>query len=1037
MRTIHVSLAILAGLLVWAGVTALHSALTARGRFYRQLDNALWDCRQQSGERAALDPADRRRLVEQLRSPNEYERWQAAAKLASWGETSAVPKLVAAMLDDDGTRRTCVIAQSLGALGSRAAVPALLGALNHPANLDLRVCATHALADIGDERAVPVLAQRAGDRSVTRDDYVSAIIALGDLGSAEGLPVLREIAAHDSDPQLRSLAAKAAGRVGMLTAADPAAALLAKLNAEDDWNAHGWILGQLALRWDARVAEALNDYLGRDGQPPDCVVQAAALLLHHGALTADTSRALQTAGRPKRWLAEYAQARVPSGRLGVEAATVAAAGEFKHTNRLINEKSPYLLQHAHNPVDWFPWGEAAFAKARQENKPIFLSVGYSTCHWCHVMERESFETEEIAKILNEHFVSIKVDREERPDVDRVYMTYVQATTGGGGWPMSVWLTPNLKPFVGGTYYPPEDRWGRPGFKSILLRIADAWKNDREKIVASADNVTRQLQQFTAVRADASAALEKSLLDRGYEQIKGSYESRYGGFGGAPKFPRPVTLNFMLRYHARSGATDALDMTLFTLRKMADGGMHDHIGGGFHRYSVDNEWHVPHFEKMLYDQAQLVGSYLEAYQITHEKFYADVARDVLDYVLRDMTGKDGQFYSAEDADSEGVEGKFYVWEQSEIVDALGGPSSREAAEIFNYYYGVEKNGNAPSDPHDEFRNKNILIVRHTIEDTAKQFGKSPDEIRDLLANARGKLWEIRAQRPRPHLDDKTITAWNGLMISAFARAYQALAEPRYLETATKATAFIESRLSDEKTGKLLRRYRQGETAIDGFVDDYAFLIQGLIDLYEASFDVRWLTWAIELQKQQNALFWDKDGGGYFSTTGADASVILRMKDDYDGAEPSPNSVAALNLLRLSQMTDNREFREMAERTLQVFGSRLQLRQRMSGMPQMLVAFDFHLDKPKQIIIAGRPEAADTRAMLREVHARFIPNKILLLADGGAGQKTLAGYIEFIKGVQMIDGKATAFVCENYVCKLPTTDPTTMIGLLVGNKPTGGR
>jgi uncharacterized protein YyaL (SSP411 family) len=555
-------------------------------------------------------------------------------------------------------------------------------------------------------------------------------------------------------------------------------------------------------------------------------------------------------------------------------------------------------------------------------------------------------------------------------------------------------------------------------------------------------VTRQLQQLAAVRADQSVALEKSLLDKGYEQIKASYEPRSGGFGGAPKFPRPVTLNFMLRYHARTGTQDALDMTLFTLRKMADGGMHDHIGGGFARYSVDNEWHVPHFEKMLYDQAQLVCSYLEAYQITHDKFYADVARDILEYVLRDMTGKEGQFYSAEDADSplpenpsDHAEGAFYVWEQQQIVAALG----KDTAAIFNYHYGVEPKGNAPSDPHNEFRNKNILIVRHTLEETGKKFGKTPDEIRNLLAEARQKLFTLRAKRPRPHLDDKTLTAWNGLMISAFARARQVLGEPRYLEAAKKATAFLEAKLYETMTGKLLRRYRDGEAAIEGFVDDYAFFIQGLIDLYEASFDVKWLTWAIALQKKQDELFWDKTGGGYFSTTGQDASVILRMKDDYDGAEPSPNSVAALNLLRLSQMTDNKMFREHAEQMFAVFGSRLQ--RAPSAMPQMLVAFDFHLDKPKQIIIAGRPDAQDTKAMLREVHARFIPNKIVLLADGGTGQKTLAGYLEFIKDVQMIDGKATAFVCENYVCKLPASDLATLIELIDGkpkSKPpvTGG-
>ncbi|MBI2437505.1 MAG: thioredoxin domain-containing protein [Lentisphaerae bacterium] len=718
--------------------------------------------------------------------------------------------------------------------------------------------------------------------------------------------------------------------------------------------------------------------------------------------------------------------------------------EHAHTNRLAREKSPYLLQHAHNPVDWYPWGEEAFAKARKENKPIFLSVGYSTCHWCHVMERESFENEEIAAILNEHFVAIKVDREERPDVDKVYMTYVLATTGGGGWPMSVWLTPELKPFVGGTYFPPEDRWGRPGFKSALLQIAAAWQNDSAKIVASAATATEQLRQFTTVRGGTNGALEKTLLKAGYQHIKASYDPRYGGFGGAPKFPHPVTLVFLFRYYALFGEVEARDMALFTLRKMAEGGIHDHLGGGFHRYAVDNIWHVPHFEKMLYDQAQLACVYLEAYQITRDlpapqseaarqagKFYADVARAILEYVLRDMRGADGQFYSAEDADSplpgkpeEHAEGAFYVWLESEIVAALG----QDTASVFNYVYGIEPGGNALSDPQGEFRNKNILIMRYTSEQAAEKFGKPPEETRELLAKARARLFEIRAQRPRPHLDDKTITAWNGLMISAFARAAQVLDEPRYLAAATKAAAFVETRLFDKTTGTLFRRYRAGEARISGFADDYAFLIQGLLDLYEASFEARHLVWAIGLQKKFNELFWDNPGGGYFSVAGGDTSVLLRMKASDDGAEPSPNAVAALNLLRLAQMTDDQTFREMADQTLLAFGERLQ--QAPSAMPQMLAALAFRLGKPKQVIIAGKPDAPDTRAMLRETHKEFIPNKTVLLADGGAGQQVLAGYLEFLKTVNMLNGKATAYVCANNVCSLPTTDLDTMAALLKG-------
>jgi len=701
-------------------------------------------------------------------------------------------------------------------------------------------------------------------------------------------------------------------------------------------------------------------------------------------------------------------------------------------NRLVFEKSPYLLQHAGNPVDWYPWGEEGFEKARKENKPIFLSVGYSTCHWCHVMERESFENPNIAAVMNKYFVNIKVDREERPDVDKVYMTFVQATTGGGGWPMSVWLTPDLEPFVGGTYFPPEDRWGRVGFKTILERIGESWRKGREQIVATGNSVIAQLKQVTAVGGN-EVELTQALLEEGYRRIKASYEPNYGGFGSAPKFPRPVAYNFMLRYYARTDTQGALDMTLFTLRRMAGGGMHDHIGGGFHRYSTDDRWHVPHFEKMLYDQAQLVWSYLEAYQITDDALFADVARDILEYVSRDMTGDRGQFYSAEDADSpkpedpsEQAEGAFYVWEKEETEAILGA----ENAAVFNHYYTVRKGGNVQRDPHGEFPNKNVLIVSLTLEETANRFDKTVEEIEAILAGAREKLFHVREKRPRPHLDDKTITAWNGLMISAYARAYQVLGDEKYREAAERATAFIRSKLYDKQRGILLRRYRAGEASIDGFVDDYAFFIQGLLDLYEASFDIQYLTWAIELQKKQDALFWDAASGGYFSTTGQDDSILLRMKNDYDGAEPSPNSVAALNLLRLAQMTDSDRFRQYADKTLAAFSSRL--KQVPHAMPQMLVAFDFQLDKPKQIIIAGKPDAQDTRAMLSAVHATFIPNKILLLADAGPGQETLARHVAFIESVNMIDGKATAYVCENYVCQLPTAEIDTMVRLLKGQK-----
>jgi uncharacterized protein YyaL (SSP411 family) len=759
----------------------------------------------------------------------------------------------------------------------------------------------------------------------------------------------------------------------------------------------------------------------------------------------------------------------------------------EHTNRLAQEKSPYLLQHAHNPVDWYPWGEEAFAKARRENKPIFLSIGYSTCHWCHVMAHESFESEEVAGIMNREFVNIKVDREERPDVDRVYMTFVQATTGSGGWPMSVWLTPNLQPFVGGTYFPPEDRYGQPGFKKVLERIAAAWKQDHEKIVDQSSKIISALRESQTAQPAAAGKIDIKIIETAYEQFAQSYDAQEGGFSNAPKFPRPVTLNFLTRFYARnvaqasrlrsgSNATGtvalhskhALDMDLFTLRKMAAGGMHDHLGGGFHRYSVDRYWHVPHFEKMLYDQAQLAVAYLDAFQITsadrtdssggeRDPQFESVARDILDYVARDMTSKEGGFFSAEDADSpvpvaavydrrtsesekrasiessdarraprqkpETAEGAFYIWTKKEIDSALG-----DAAEMFDFRYGVQPHGNAPegSDPQDEFRGKNILIERNSIAGTAKHFKKSEDEVRQSLARSREKLLSIRAKRPRPHLDDKIIASWNGLMISAYARAAQVLGEPRYLEIATRATKFLRANLYDQSSKLLFRNYREGRSHIEGFADDYAFVIQGLIDLYEASFDIEWLKFAIELQETQDRLFFDEKNGGYFSTSGKDSSVPLRMKDDNDSAEPAANSVAALNLLRLAQFRDDKQMEDRAKKTIDAFGATLS--HFASAMPQMLVAFNSSLSKPRQIVIVGKHNDPATKALLAEVHRHFLPNKILLLADGSDGQRYLGEKLEAIRAMSMVDGKPAAYVCENFTCKAPVTDVKELAELL---------
>jgi hypothetical protein len=695
-----------------------------------------------------------------------------------------------------------------------------------------------------------------------------------------------------------------------------------------------------------------------------------------------------------------------------------------HTNRLASEQSPYLLQHAHNPVDWFPWGPEAFEKARREDKPIFLSIGYSTCHWCHVMERESFENEAIAALLNRDYVPIKVDREERPDVDRVYMTFVQATTGGGGWPMSVWLTPDLEPFFGGTYFPPEARYGHPGFASILTQIAAAWAADRGQIVDSARGIVEQLRQHVAVEAGRAGAIDRAILDSGFFAFRRTFDVRHGGFGDAPKFPRPSVHNFLLRYYARTKNQEALDMALLTLREMAKGGIDDQLGGGFHRYSVDERWRVPHFEKMLYDQAQLALSCLEAFQATGDPQYAATARRILDYVLRDMTGPEGGFFSAEDADSATDparpdlkgEGAFYIWSAEEIRDRAGHP----AADWFRFRYGIEvgAGGNVAADPHGEFTGKNILYQAHTVEETAQRFERPLDEVRAGLLEAGRILLEARSKRVRPHLDDKVLTAWNGFMISAFARGGAILEEPRYAAAARRASEFLIARVYHPQSGALLRRYRQGEAAIPAFLDDYALFVQGLLDLYEAQFDLRDLELAIRLTEKQMELFEDPGQGAFFASAADDASLVMRVKEDYDGAEPSGNSVAAMNLLRLARFTNRSDFRQSAERTLAAFASRLVAAP--VTLPQMLAVCEWLLGEPREIILVGGRDDADTQALLRTLHSRFVPNRVIMLVDSPETRRALAAGIPSIEFMEKMEGRASAYVCRSYTCQLPVTE-----------------
>jgi uncharacterized protein len=699
-------------------------------------------------------------------------------------------------------------------------------------------------------------------------------------------------------------------------------------------------------------------------------------------------------------------------------------------NHLIAEKSPYLQQHAHNPVDWYPWGDEAFEKARREDKPIFLSIGYSTCHWCHVMERESFENDEIAAIMNRFFVPVKVDREERPDVDHIYMTYVQAATGSGGWPMSVFLTPDLQPFFGGTYFAPDNRYGRPGFGTMLERIAESWQKQREQIIKAGVDVIEQLKQYAGMGPQPAAIADQSTLDSTFQYFRRTFDTRHGGFGESPKFPRPVALNFLLRYYARSNRKEALDMTLDTLRAMANGGMHDQLGGGFHRYSVDERWFVPHFEKMLYDQAQLAISYVEAYQITHDPFFATIARSTLDYVLRDMTDAAGGFYSAEDADSvihpaipkEKGEGAFYIWSHAELAQVLGST----VAPMFAYRYGAEPAGNVEQDPHQEFTGKNILYVHHTVAETAEHFRVTEADAETLLQAAIAQLLSVRAKRIRPHLDDKILTAWNALMISAFAKAAAVLDEPRYLTAAQRAANFILSRMYHAPSATLKRRYRDGESAIDGFLDDYAFLIAAMLDLYDADFNPSHLESAITLTNRMRDLFEDTAHGAFFTTVAGDTSLVLRMKDDYDGAEPSGNSMALLDLLRLAHLTDRSEYRDAAARTMHALSPKMV--NQPVAVPQMLAALEYSLATKREVVIAGSRESAATDAMLKELRAHFLPYTITLLVDSDATRTQLAPLFPAAAAMREINGSPAAYVCENYACQLPTTELSKFIELL---------
>lgn len=682
--------------------------------------------------------------------------------------------------------------------------------------------------------------------------------------------------------------------------------------------------------------------------------------------------------------------------------------EHKFTNRLVHETSPYLLQHAHNPVDWFPWGEEAFTKARAENKPILLSVGYSACHWCHVMERESFENEQIAQLMNDLFVNIKVDREERPDVDEIYMNAVQMLTGRGGWPMTVFLTPDGKPFYGGTYFPPVDRHNLPGFPRILAAVAQAHRERPQEVERSTTQILANLEKI-AHREETSRPLATETLERASTSLAQHVDTTHGGLGGAPKFPNSMVFALFLRQHKTTGNALYLQMTTHTLRKMAEGGVYDHLGGGFHRYSVDERWLVPHFEKMLYDNALLARLYLEAYQVSHEPFFRQVVEEILAYVEREMLHAEGGFYSTQDADSEGEEGKFFVWSQDEIVRILGD----EVGEIFCRYYDVTDVGN--------FEHKNILHPILSLEQLAKLFRRDEEATRRLIAEAKQKLFVVRESRLKPGRDEKILTSWNGLMLSAFAEAYKVLGNPRYLEITRTTTDFLLTRLY--RDGRLLRSFKDGQAKFNAYLDDYAFFAAALIDLYEATFERVYLERAREFTETLLSRFWDEKEGGFFFTGTDHEALISRSKSAFDGSIPSGNSVAVFNLLRLSYLTENQDYLNKAEKVLRLFYDAME--QNPFGFSNMLSALDFYLNRPKEIVLLGDKNAWETKAMLGQIHELFVPNKTLVCLDPRSERQLPS----LLTGKSQIEGKLTAYVCHNFTCSLPVIEWGTLKELLL--------
>jgi uncharacterized protein YyaL (SSP411 family) len=687
-------------------------------------------------------------------------------------------------------------------------------------------------------------------------------------------------------------------------------------------------------------------------------------------------------------------------------------------NRLKYEKSPYLLQHASNPVDWFPWGEEAFDKAKKEDKPIFLSIGYSTCHWCHVMEEESFADPEIARLMNEAFISIKVDREERPDVDNIYMTVCQAMTGSGGWPLTIIMTPDKKPFFAGTYIPKEAKFGMDGMREFIPKVRNAWKNQRKQLEETASQIIPFLQNVS--KQTSWQELSVQTLDMAFNQFSNTFDKEYGGFGHSPKFPTPHNLMFLLRYWKRSGDKDALNMAATTLKKMRMGGIYDHLGFGFHRYSTDSLWLVPHFEKMLYDQALLAMAYAEGYLATGDADFRQTAEEILTYVLRDMISPEGGFYSAEDADSEGEEGKFYLWTSDEIDMVLG----TEQGNLFSTVFNVKKSGNFTEQGKENTGGANILHLTKEYKELASQLKIPQQELRSKIESGRQKLFEHREKRIHPYKDDKILTDWNGLMIAALSKAGRAFNRPEYGETAKRAADFVLGTLR-KSDGRLLHRFREGEAMITGNLDDYAFMVFGLLELYETTFETKYLQTAIDLNNDMIKHFSDPAGGFFFTADDAE-KLLVRPKEYYDGAIPSGNSIAMLNLLRLGRITMDSEFENKAAALARAYSGNIS--RSPVAYSFLMCALDFALGPSLEIVISGMSKSPDTKEMVAKLYQQFLPNKVVIFRASDEETPAITKISQFTKNQTSIGGKATVYVCRNYACKLPTTEINQMVEML---------